>query len=186
LPPCGVQAGRLPGPVGSVDAVSTRATAIQLAATPPVVDEGGTRQLQASLIFDDQTTTPLAEGSVTWSVAGGPLTGISPTGLVTAAAVYQDSPAVARGTHQAFTATLALTVLDILPDNFMTYAGDGLPDPWQVQYFRIDNPLAGPSTDPDSDSWDNLFEYHACLDPTDPLSRFSVSLCEVAGGGLVL
>jgi hypothetical protein len=165
-------AGQLPDPA---------AIAIQIAASPPTVPEDGTRQLSASIVFDDLTTTPLAPGSVTWSVPGGPLSGISPTGLATAAAVYQDTAAVARGTHLTFTNTLNLTVLNMLPDNFRTYAGDGLPDDWQVLYFGPNNPLAGPLLDPDSDGWDNLFEYNACLVPTDAASSFQFAFFPVPG-----
>lgn len=166
-----------------LDAVSALATAVRITAAPPTVNEVSTRQLQAVLLYDDSTTTPLAADSVTWSVDSGPLTGISPTGLAAAAAVYQDSPAVARGTYLTFTAAASLTVLNTLPDNFRSYAGDGLPDDWQVQYFGIDNPLAAPLLDPDGDCWDNRFEYHACLVPTDPLSVFSFNISGVPGGG---
>lgn len=159
------------------------ATDITITTSPLTVNEGDTRQLNATLLYDDSTTAPLDAGSVTWSVPSGPLSSISPTGLATAAAVYQDTAAVARGTYETFTATLNLTVLNILPDNFETYAGDGLPDDWQVQYFGINHPLAGPLLDPDGDGQDNLFEYHACLVPTDPLSVFSMSITDVAGGG---
>ncbi len=159
------------------------AAGIIITASPATVNEGSTRQLNATLCYDDGRSTPLAAGSITWSVQSGPLTGISAGGLATAAAVYQDSVAVARATYQTFTATLNLTVLNILPDNFETYAGDGLPDDWQVQYFDVGNPQAGPLIDPDSDGWDNLFEYNACLVPNDPLSTFSLSITGVAGGG---
>ncbi len=172
-------AGQLQEPVAG----SPVAMAITVTASPVTVNEGATRQLNATLHYDDGSSTALAAGSVTWGVASGPLSGISATGLATAEAVYQDSPAVARGTWQFFTAPLDLTVINTLPDNFRTYAGDRLPDAWQVQYFGIDNPLAGPSNDPDGDCWDNRFEYNACLDPTDPLSAFSFNLSDVAGGG---
>lgn len=157
--------------------------AINITATPLTVDEGNTRQLSATLLLDDSTTTPLAAGSVSWSVPGGPLTGISASGLATAAAVYQDTVAIARGAYQTFTANLNLTVLNVLPDNFSTYAGDGLPDDWQVQYFGINSPLAGPLLDPDGDGQDNRFEYNARLVPTDRLSFFSMSITDIAAGG---
>ena len=148
------------------------ATAIDLAATPATLNEGGTRQLSATLIFDDQTTSLLDATSVTWSVQSGPLTGISSSGVVTAGSVYQNTVAVAHGTYQTFTDTLDLTVLNTLPDNFGTYAGDGIEDSWQVQYFGLNNPLAGPLLDTDGDGYDNLFEFRACLDPTDAASVF--------------
>ena len=54
---------------------------------------------------------------------------------------------------------------------------------WQVQNFGVNNPAAAPELDPDGDGWDNLFEYNACLDPTDPLSTFSIRITEAPGGG---
>src|SRR5687767_6678202 len=44
------------------------AVAIDITASPPSVKEGRTRQLNATLLFDDSTTIPLAAGSVAWSV----------------------------------------------------------------------------------------------------------------------
>ena len=154
-----------------------------ITASPLTVNEGGTRQLSAGLLNDDNTTSPLAAGSIAWSVAAGPLSGISATGLATAAAVYQDTTATARGNYQAYTATLNLTVLNTNADNFGSYAGDGIADDWQVQYFGLNNPLAGPLQDPDNDGWNNLFEYNACLVPTDPLSVFAFKIIDAPGGG---
>lgn len=44
------------------DGISAAATAITLDASPPSVNEGATRQLSASLLFDDGSTTPLSTG----------------------------------------------------------------------------------------------------------------------------
>jgi hypothetical protein len=170
-------AGQLEEPAGFY------AVAISITAMPATLNEGSTSQLSATLHYSDSTTVPLGAGSITWSVQSGPLSGISASGLATAAAVYQDTVAVARGSYQSFTTTTDLTVLNILPDNYETYAGDGLPDDWQVQYFGIGNPQAGPILDPDGDGWDNLFEYNACLVPTDPLSTFTFFISDAPGGG---
>jgi hypothetical protein len=156
---------------------------ISLAASPLTVEEEATRQLSATLLYDDSTTAPLAAGEVAWSVDSGPLAGINRGGLATAASVFRDTAAVARGTYRSLTSTLGLTVLNILPDNFELYARDGIPDDWQIHYFGVNNPLAAPQLDPDGDTWDNLFEYNACIDPTDPVSTFSMSISEVNGGG---
>jgi hypothetical protein len=155
--------------------------ALQLAATPTTVNETGTRQLGATLLLDDGSLIALPATAVTWSVASGPLGGISGDGLVTAATVYQDSAATARGDHGGTSGTLGLTVLDTLLDNFGTYAGDGLADNWQFQYFGLDNPLAAPQFDPDGDGQDNSFEFTAGLVPNDPLSRFTLSIAPVPG-----
>ena len=79
-----------------------------------------------------------------------------------------------------FTGMLDISIRNTLPDNFGLYAGDSIPDDWQVQYFGINNPKAGAERDPDFDGYDNLFEYHACLIPTDPLSTFHISLATLA------
>jgi hypothetical protein len=157
--------------------------ALSLTALPLTVNEEATRQLSATLLFDDATTASLAAADVTWSVDSGPLAGISPSGLATAATVYQDTLAVARGSYQSVTGPLALTVLDIFPDNFENYGHDGLPDDWQVHYFGVNNPRAAPLLDPDGDTWDNLFEYNACLIPTDPRSTFSIIISDTNAGG---
>lgn len=166
-----------------MDAVFAVATGISISASPAAIDDGGTRQLFASLLYDDSTSAPLSPSVVTWSVQSGPLTGISASGLVSADAVYQDSAATVSGTYDDFTATLDLAVIDSDPDNYRTYGSDGIPDYWQIQYFGVDNPNAAPLLDPDLDGWDNRFEYNARLDPTDRLSTFSLEFTNVAGGG---
>jgi hypothetical protein len=72
-------------------------------------------------------------------------------------------------------------VLDSIPDNFGSYAGDNLADDWQFDHFGLDNPLAAPLLDPDDDGQNNRFEFIAGLVPTDPLSRFSLVIAPVPG-----
>jgi hypothetical protein len=62
-----------------------------------------------------------------------------------------------------------------------TYANDGIPDDWQTIYFGVANPNGAPTADPDHDGQTNAFEYAAGLDPTDPASRFSLTLHAVPG-----
>ncbi len=157
----------------------TEVTALQLAATPATVDETATRQLSAAQLLDDDSLNLLAATEVTWSVQGGPLSGIDTSGLATADAVYQDTAATAQGDHAGATGTLALTVLDSIPDNFGLYAGDNLADDWQFQNFGLENPLAGPLLDPDGDGQNNAFEEIAGLIPTDPQSHFSLAIAPV-------
>lgn len=147
--------------------------ALVLDSSEATVDEGGTRQLTAQILFDDATTMPLAVAEVSWSVSSGPLSMIDLNGLVTAGLVYEDTIAVAQGDYATFSDTLNLTVLDIDLDNFGSYAGDGLPDDWQVLYFGEENPNAGPLNDPDLDGQNNQFEFIAGIIPTDPQSIFS-------------
>jgi hypothetical protein len=154
----------------------TEVTALQLAATPTTVDETATRQLSAAQLLDDDSLIALAASDVTWSVASGPLTGIDANGLATTATVYQDTAASAQGDYAGASGSLALTVLESIPDNFGSYAGDGLGDDWQVQYFGADNASAAAELDPDGDGQTNSFEFTAGLDPTDSSSLFTVQI----------
>ena len=158
------------------------ATSIALSAPQSTVNEESDLQLSAELVFDDTTTSPLDASTINWSVQSGALSGISASGLATAAALYQNSPAVAQGTYQTFTDTLNLTVINSLPDNFGSYAADGIDDDWQVQYFGLPpNANAGPVVDPDYDGQNNLFEFTAGVIPTDPGSRFKIEAKPVTG-----
>lgn len=159
----------------------TEVTALQLAATPTTVNETATRQLSAAQLLDDFTTNAVPAASITWSIVNGPLTSISASGLATAATVYQDTAATAQGIYAGSTGTLNLTILDTIADNFSTYAGDGLGDDWQNQYFGLNNPNAGPLADPDHDGHTNLFEYTAGLIPTDAASKFNWRIEPVIG-----
>jgi hypothetical protein len=152
-----------------------------LTASPLTVNEGTTRQLNASVILDDATTLTLAPASVTWAVQSGPLTGINAGGLATAGIVYQNTAAVAQGGYSGLNGTVTLSVLNTNIDDFGTYAGDGMADDWQVLYFGLNNANAGPLLDPDNDGWINLFEYHAGLVPTDFHSVFNFRTEPVPG-----
>ena len=73
-------------------------------------------------------------------------------------------------------------MLDTIADNFGAYAGDGLGDDWQVQYFgQPPNALAAPLIDPDFDGQNNHFEFTAGVVPTDAASKFSHRIEEVPG-----
>jgi hypothetical protein len=150
----------------------TEVTALQLAATPTTVNETATRQLSASLLNDDLTINAIPGNSIIWSIASGPLASISSGGLATAGTVFQNTNATAQCIYAGKTGSLNLTVLDSIPDNAGTYAGDGIGDDWQVQYFGLNNPNAAPLLDPDFDGHDNLFEFTAGLDPENSSSRF--------------
>lgn len=154
-------------------------TALQITASPLTINEGITRQLSASQILDDDSLLNLAAGTVAWSIQSGPLSGVNANGLATAGVVAQDTAATVQGTFAGLSGSLNLTVLDTIPDNFGTYAGDTLPDDWQVQYFGVDNPLAAPHADPTGGGQDNLFKYIAGLDPLDVNSRFAIASAPV-------
>lgn len=159
----------------------TEVAALQLAASPPTINETSTRQLSGVQLLDDLTTNAVLATSITWSVQSGPLTGINSNGLATAATVYQNTAATAQGSYAGASGTLVLTVLDTIPDNFGSYAADGMGDDWQFQYFGLSNPLAAPLLDPDGDGQNNFFEFTAGLIPTNPLSRFLITIAPVPG-----
>ena len=145
------------------------------------VNEAGTLQLAAWQLLDDATFLAVDASAVSWGTVSGPITGVSANGLATSGLVFQNTSATVQGTFGGFTGSLNFTVLDSIPDNFGTYAGDGLGDDWQVQYFGQNNPLAAPARDPDGDGQSNLFEFTAGLIPTDPASAFHLRIAPVPG-----
>lgn len=150
--------------------------ALELGPVPAVVEENSVLLLSGALLLDDESLTELRPADLSWKVVSGPLEAIQGDASVTAASVYQDTVARVQGEYAGLSTPLDLTVLDGAPDNFGSYAFDGLPDGWQVQYFGFDNSLAAPLRDPDGDGQNNLFEFTAGLIPTDPRSRFTFRL----------
>jgi hypothetical protein len=156
-------------------------TALQLAASPLTVNESGTLQLGALQLLDDATLLNVSSSTVNWSVVSGPITGINSNGLATAGTVYQNTAAQVMGAYLGLNGTLTLTVLDTIKDNFGSYAGDGLPDDWQFQYFGSNNPHASPNVVTDGSGLTNLFKYTAGLIPNNAASTFSFSTAPVPG-----
>ena len=157
------------------------ASSLALSANPTNVNEGATRQLAARALLDDGTTLNLAPAAVAWSPASGPILSISAGGLLTAANVYEDTSATAQGTWRGLSATLGLRVINSENDNFGTYASDGIDDAWQVQYFGVGNPNAGPGGDPDGDEQSTGYEYYAGSNPTDGSSFFRFRIEQIPG-----
>ncbi len=147
----------------------------------PYVDETASLQLAAWQLLDDATFLATDANAVTWNIASGPLASISASGLATAGLVFENTSATVSGTFGPFTGSLNFTVLDAIPDNFGAYAGDGIGDDWQVQFFGQNNPLAAPALDADGDGASNLFEFTAGLAPNDPASTFRMSIAPVPG-----
>lgn len=145
--------------------------------------EEGSTQIIPVRTADDGTNLIIPTTGFIFTPLDGPIESISPTGLVETSSVHQDTQIMVGATSPAFEGELQLLlyVLDTLPDNFGTYAGDGLPDTWQINYFGHNNPLAAPLLDPDGDGQNNRFEYTAGIIPTDPLSRFLLSIEAVPG-----
>jgi len=154
-------------------------TGVTLSANPTNVNESAARQVSASAALDDATVLNLSSSSVGWDVVSGPITSINPSGLATAAVVYQNEPATVRGTFEGQTGTLGLQVLNVNNDNFGTYAGDALDDAWQVEYFGLNNPSAAPGIDPDGDGQTNRYEYVVGTIPTDVASQFHFRIEDV-------
>jgi hypothetical protein len=149
---------------------------VTVSASPTTVNEGSTSQLAALATFTDGTVLPLNAASVAWSVSGGGLASVNAAGLATAAIVYQNTNGVARADYLGQFGTLTLTVLNVNNDDFGIYAGDGIDDAWQVQYFGLNNANALATADPDGDGQNNLFEYLAGTDPTSAASTFTLGI----------
>ena len=159
----------------------TEVTGFAISAALTFVNEGSTDQLAAWQSLDDGTFNAVPATSVAWSVANGPLTGISASGVATAAIVYQDTAATAQGIYLGQTATLPLTVLNVNIDDYGAYGGDGIDDAWQVRFFgQPPNANAGPNVDFDHTGQTNLFKYVAGLNPLDG-TRFELSIAPVPG-----
>jgi hypothetical protein len=156
-------------------------TGLTLTSGSSTVNEGATLQLGAWQALDDASFIAVPAASVSWSVQSGPLVSISTGGLATAGAVYQNTAAVAQGIFGGFLGSYNLTVFESIADNFGGYAGDGVGDAWQVQYFgQPPNANAGPNVDFDGTGQTNLFKYIAGLNPLDG-SRFALSVAAVPG-----
>ena len=144
-------------------------------ASPTTVNEGATRQVIGAHLLDDGTLLAINAASVAWSAAS-PLT-IDASGLATAGIVYQNTIALVQGTYAGSTGSINLTILNVNTDDFGSYAGDGIGDDWQVQYFGLPpNAAAGPLLDPDGDGQNNRFEWIAGLIPTDANSAFKLRI----------
>lgn len=149
-------------------------SSIQVSNSSFSINETKSIQLYAVGVYDDQTMG--AVNSITWSVLSGPLVSITSEGLATSGAVYENTVAFVRAEKDLASGEAQVTIIDVDPDNYYSYALDGIPDRWQVQYYGIENSKALPTEDADSDSQNNLFEYIAGTNPTNGNSTFSISI----------
>ncbi len=159
----------------------TEVVSVSVTGTPGIVNETSTSQLSGAAMLDDSTTVALVGSNLLWIVPVYPLASIDGNGLVTADAVYATTNGAFTGTYLGASGIGLLAIIDNNPDNFGSYAGDGIPDSWQVQYFGTNNPNAAPNVDVDGTGQNNFFKYVAGLDPTNPTSIFVLQIVNVIG-----
>jgi len=154
---------------------------VSVISAPNTVNETATSQLNGSATLDDSTVVTLSGSDIGWTTPAYPIASINGLGLATAGAVYASTNGTFTGSYLAINGSGQLFVVDSNPDNYGSYAGDGIPDSWQVQYFGTNNPNAAPSKDADGTGQNNLFKYVAGLDPTNPASVFVLKVANVTG-----
>jgi hypothetical protein len=159
----------------------TDVTSVNVTSTPSIVNETSTSQLGGVAILDDSTVVALNGSNIVWVAPIYPIASIDGSGLATANAVYATTNGAFSGSYLGSSGSGLLAIIDSNPDNFGSYAGDGIPDWWQNQYFGTNNPNAGPNVDVDGTGQNNLFKYVAGLDPTNPASIFVLKIAGVSG-----
>lgn len=172
-------AAHFPGTLGQIMEIET----VQVSTA--TVPESAETFLSPLITMTDGTRLSEPAAEIEWTVTGGPLLDAK-DGNVKAVSVYQDTPAGIEALVSGLYAGISLTVQETTGDNFGPYAGDSIPDTWQVQIFGPDNPRGHGSADPDGDGQDNLFEYTAGLDPVNAASYFQFGFAPAAGGGVQL
>lgn len=151
-------------------------TAKALRLTVPVsVNENAAGQLGGTATMDDDTATPLAGSDINWSSPSWPILSITTSGVVSTAVVYTDTVSTVSGQYLGNNDSAGLLVRDSLPDNYGSYAGDGLPDWWQIQYFGMNNSNAGPNTVCSNRINTVRQAYIAGLNPTNSSARFGIN-----------
>lgn len=177
----GVSSANVPAPGGTVArqgyiAQLYEVVGLTVAATGASVNEGAPTQLRAWERLHDETLIAIPAESVAWSLITGPVVSIQSSGQVTTRAVFSDTTTTIQGALRGFTAQAVFNVTNNDPDNFGSYAGDSLPDDWQVQHFGQNNPSAKPGLDADKDGYLNSSEYLAGTLPGDPSSYFRLKM----------
>jgi hypothetical protein len=153
----------------------TEVVGLDVQAAPAAVDETTSSQLSGTALLDDVTVVALAGSNVLWASPAYPVGSINSRGSARAAHVYADTLGVVTGRYLGVAGTGTLWVVNVDPDDFGIYAGDTVPDDWQVRYFGTDNPLGYGTNNPDLDPHNNLQEYTADTNPTNGLSFFRLT-----------
>jgi len=109
---------------------------------------------------------------IVWLTPVYPVGSINSNGLAATAPVYADTAACVTGVFLGVTGSESFWC-DSNPDNYGIYAGDQIPDSWQVRYFGVDNPL-GVAGATNCNGQNNLCAYTADLNPTNPTSLFCI------------
>ncbi len=103
--------------------------AVSAPANPPTVVGGATVQLTGSAALDDGTLLTPPLGDIAWSNTGAGLTGVSTTGLATAAAVSTPASATVQAVFAGLPAMLDISVLVATPALKASVAGASLTAP---------------------------------------------------------
>jgi hypothetical protein len=151
----------------------TEVTNLVVNASPTFVNEGGTSQLDGVAEMDDASVTAIDGGNIVWSEPLYPIDLINASGQATALAVYSNTVGTVTGHFLGGMGSGILLVVDSNPDNFGLYAGDQVPDSWQVRYFGQNN-TNGLASATNATGQDNLYAYIADLDPGNPASSFEI------------
>ena len=149
--------------------------------------ENGTLQATALVITVDNLFAPVPGSAVTWLFTNA--TGqaiVDAAGLITGQPVYETAALNLRGEYHGLSADVGVSVLDTLADNFGLYAGDTVPDAWQVLHFGTGDPFGVGGADPDGDGRTNAFEFLALTGPHDPASAFRFEITGLALPGVTV
>ena len=159
-----------PGFAGQLwDAVS-----LGITPQPASMQESSTLQLTAHLAGDDGTTQPTS-AAVTWESASQFLS-VNTSGLLATGTLPGDATATVSARSGDLTGSAEISLFDLTPDDYGPFAGDGLDDPWQWNFFANDPDNAQPGDDPDNDGQDNALEFLAGTTPLDGSSFLSVRI----------